>query len=172
MTLTSDAAAAMTFASSGFKEGYSRRGVDALTAQIVSALRAWEQGAEFGSRQWADASSAPLTSRDVREAGILTSGFRGYDMGSVDAFLDEVVTTLADYEARNGIDVSPAAPGTGPAQAAEPSPAVTADHLSRTIFPSTKFEGYRREEVDAFMDTLTATPVSYTHLTLPTTPYV
>ena len=110
MTLTSDAAAAMTFASSGFKEGYSRRGVDALTAQIVSALRAWEQGTEFGSRQWADASSAPLTSRDVREAGILTSGFRGYDMGSVDAFLDEVVTTLADYEARNGIDVSPAAP--------------------------------------------------------------
>ena len=129
MTLTSDAAAAMTFASSGFKEGYSRRGVDALTAQIVSALRAWEQGTEFGSRQWADASSAPLTSRDVREAGILTSGFRGYDMGSVDAFLDEVVTTLADYEARNGIDVSPAAPGTGPAQAAEPSPAVTADQI-------------------------------------------
>ncbi|WP_194949149.1 DivIVA domain-containing protein [Actinomyces trachealis] len=94
--LTAEDVSHLTFTTVKLQEGYDREQVDTVRDKIALALRAREAGT------WVGGPFGMLTSTDVRKLGFQRTMFHtGYDPNEVNAFLDDVARTLAEYETRS-----------------------------------------------------------------------
>ena len=80
-------------------EGYEQGAVDAFLDRVITTLQAWD----LDSAQPAGTSQAALTSHDVLNTKFsIAKFFGGYEQDEIDEFLDTIMRTLRDYEARAG----------------------------------------------------------------------
>ena len=101
--LTSQDVLNKKFSATRFSEGYEQDEIDEFLDEITETLRAWEKRTAAGASQSADAPSGMLTSQDVLNKKFSVGKFfEGYEQSEVDAFLDEIMRALRNYEARAG----------------------------------------------------------------------
>jgi len=124
--LTSRDVTSRTFTPTRFRHGYEQGGVDAFMQEAAATLQAWETGtitgppdddrrpSGYGSQpvgapqpvgiaQQASTPAGVLTSQEVMNAKFSATRFsEGYEQSEVDAFLDEIMRALRNYEARAG----------------------------------------------------------------------
>ena len=101
--LTSQDVLNKKFSATRFSEGYEQDEIEEFLDEITETLRAWEKRTAAGASQSADAPSGMLTSQDVLNKKFSVGKFfEGYEQSEVDAFLDEIMRALRNYEARAG----------------------------------------------------------------------
>ena len=151
MLLTADHVEQMHLPTTTSREGYEKSSVDAYLEEIVATLRAWETEADGAAPDYV------LHSGDVTGAAFPTipaAHDEGYEEERVDDLLDDVVSTLVHYEARDAA----IAGGSGTGADAGAGAALTADGAARRTFRVVKLRGgYERQAVDAFMTRIVAT---------------
>jgi len=97
--LTSRDVTSRTFTPTRFRHGYEQGGVDAFMQEAAATLQAWETD----SVPSASDPQTALTSQDVLNKKFSATRFsEGYEQSEVDAFLDEIMRALRNYEARAG----------------------------------------------------------------------
>jgi DivIVA domain-containing protein len=95
--LTADDVRSRTLRPTRFREGYAQPPVDELRERVAATLDAYARGATGA----AAAGDGLVSADQVEAAKFEPSRFgAGYDQEDTDAFLDEVVETLRDHEAR------------------------------------------------------------------------
>ena len=97
--LTSQEVMNAKFSATRFSEGYEQGAVDAFLDRVITTLQAWETD----SVPSASDPQTALTSQDVLNKKFSVGKFfEGYEQSEVDAFLDEIMRALRNYEARAG----------------------------------------------------------------------
>ena len=97
--LTSQEVMNAKFSATRFSEGYEQSEVDAFLDRVITTLQAWETD----SVPSASDPQTALTSQDVLNKKFSVGKFfEGYEQSEVDAFLDEIMRALRNYEARAG----------------------------------------------------------------------
>ena len=99
--LTSQDVLNKKFSATRFSEGYEQDEIDEFLDEITETLRAWEKRTAADPSQ--PAAPGMLTSGDVLNKKFSVGKFfEGYEQSEVDAFLDEIMRALRNYEARAG----------------------------------------------------------------------
>ena len=96
---------------------------------------------------------APLTSDDVLNVKFQVSSFKeGYNQDEVDEFLDEVTTTMREFEERLGTSQESSGSSHRKAEIL-----LTSEGVRNIRFSTTRWSGYRIDQVDAFLVQVLAT---------------
>ena len=94
-----------------------------------------------------------LTADDVLTVKFEVSSFKeGYDQDEVDAFLDDVTTTMREFEERLGTSRESSGPSHRRAEIL-----LTSEGVRNIRFSTTRWSGYRIDQVDAFLVQVLAT---------------
>ena len=94
-----------------------------------------------------------LTADDVRNVKFEVSSFKeGYKQDEVDEFLDEVTTTMREFEERLGTSQESSGPSHRKAEIL-----LTSEGVRNIRFSTTRWSGYRMDQVDAFLVQVLAT---------------
>ena len=90
---------------------------------------------------------APLTSDDVLNVKFQVSSFKeGYNQDEVDVFLDDVTTTMREFEERLGTSRESSGPSHRRAEIL-----LTSGNVRSIRFATTRWSGYHIDQVDAFL---------------------
>ena len=88
-----------------------------------------------------------LTADDVLTVKFEVSSFKeGYKQDEVDVFLDDVTTTIREFEERLGTSQESSGPSHRKAEIL-----LTAEGVRNIRFSTTRWSGYRMDQVDAFL---------------------
>ena len=94
-----------------------------------------------------------LTADDVLNVKFQVSSFKeGYNQDEVDEFLDEVTTTMREFEERLGTSQASSGPSHRKAEIL-----LTSEGVRNIRFSTTRWSGYRMDQVDAFLVEVLAT---------------
>ena len=94
-----------------------------------------------------------LTADDVLNVKFQVSSFKeGYNQDEVDEFLDEVTTTMREFEERLGTSQASSGPSHRKAEIL-----LTSEGVRNIRFSTTRWSGYRIDQVDAFLVQVLAT---------------
>ena len=94
-----------------------------------------------------------LTADDVLNVKFQVSSFKeGYNQDEVDEFLDEVTTTMREFEERLGTSQASSGPSHRKAEIL-----LTSEGVRNIRFSTTRWSGYRMDQVDAFLVQVLAT---------------
>ena len=94
-----------------------------------------------------------LTVDDVLTVKFEVSSFKeGYNQDEVDVFLDDVTTTMREFEERLGTSQESSGPSHRKAEIL-----LTAEGVRNIRFSTTRWSGYRMDQVDAFLVQVLAT---------------
>ena len=94
-----------------------------------------------------------LTADDVLNVKFEVSSFKeGYKQDEVDEFLDEVTTTMREFEERLGTSQESSGPSRRKAEIL-----LTSEGVRNIRFSTTRWSGYRMDQVDAFLVQVLAT---------------
>ena len=94
-----------------------------------------------------------LTADDVLTVKFEVSSFKeGYKQDEVDVFLDDVTTTIREFEERLGTSQESSGPSHRKAEIL-----LTAEGVRNIRFSTTRWSGYRMDQVDAFLVQVLAT---------------
>lgn len=94
-----------------------------------------------------------LTADDVLTVKFEVSSFKeGYKQDEVDEFLDEVTTTMREFEERLGTSQESSGPSHRKAEIL-----LTSEGVRNIRFSTTRWSGYRMDQVDAFLVQVLAT---------------
>ena len=94
-----------------------------------------------------------LTADDVLNVKFQVSSFKeGYNQDEVDEFLDEVTTTMREFEERLGTSQESSGPSHRKAEIL-----LTSEGVRNIRFSTTRWSGYRIDQVDAFLVQVLAT---------------
>ena len=94
-----------------------------------------------------------LTADDVLNVKFEVSSFKeGYKQDEVDEFLDEVTTTMREFEERLGTSQESSGPSHRKAEIL-----LTSEGVRNIRFSTTRWSGYRMDQVDAFLVQVLAT---------------
>ena len=94
-----------------------------------------------------------LTADDVLTVKFEVSSFKeGYKQDEVDEFLDDVTTTMREFEERLGTSQASSGPSHRKAEIL-----LTAEGVRNIRFSTTRWSGYRMDQVDAFLVQVLAT---------------
>ena len=94
-----------------------------------------------------------LTADDVLNVKFEVSSFKeGYDQDEVDEFLDEVTTTMREFEERLGTSQESSGPSHRKAEIL-----LTSEGVRNIRFSTTRWSGYHIDQVDAFLAQVVST---------------
>ena len=94
-----------------------------------------------------------LTADDVLNVKFQVSSFKeGYNQDEVDEFLDEVTTTMREFEERLGTSQASSGPAHRKAEIL-----LTSEGVRNIRFSTTRWSGYRIDQVDAFLAQVVST---------------
>ena len=94
-----------------------------------------------------------LTADDVLNVKFQVSSFKeGYNQDEVDVFLDDVTTTMREFEERLGTSQESSSPSHRKAEIL-----LTSEGVRNIRFSTTRWSGYRIDQVDAFLVQVLAT---------------
>ena len=94
-----------------------------------------------------------LTADDVLNVKFQVSSFKeGYNQDEVDEFLDEVTTTMREFEERLGTSQASSGPSHRKAEIL-----LTSEGVRNIRFSTTRWSGYRIDQVDAFLAQVVST---------------
>mgnify|MGYP002742098549 FL=1 len=94
-----------------------------------------------------------LTADDVLNVKFEVSSFKeGYKQDEVDEFLDEVTTTMREFEERLGTSQESSGPSHRKAEIL-----LTSEGVRNIRFSTTRWSGYRMDQVDAFLAQVVST---------------
>ena len=94
-----------------------------------------------------------LAADDVLNVKFQVSSFKeGYNQDEVDEFLDEVTTTMREFEERLGTSQESSGPSHRKAEVL-----LTSEGVRNIRFSTTRWSGYRMDQVDAFLVQVLAT---------------
>ena len=96
---------------------------------------------------------APLTSDDVLNVKFQVSSFKeGYNQDEVDVFLDDVTTTMREFEERLGTSRESSGPSHRLTEIL-----LTSEGVRNIRFSTTRWSGYHIDQVDAFLSQVLTT---------------